>query len=521
MMRSLWAGVTGLGAHQIAMDVEGNNISNVNTTGFKYSRVNFANLLSQTSKIATAPQGELGGKNPMQVGLGTQVTSITTIYKQGSVQTTDKNTDLAIQGDGFFVVSPDGGQTYKYTRNGDFNFDAVGNFTDSNGYIIQGWMRDRETGEIDSTAPIRNITIPPGLTTPANDTTYITLKANLNSGNTIVNKKTIYELDAYNRWYDKNEDKSRGATETHNENSTAEDMFNTDKELTDRALDMGVLFNSTGEALNLRQGQGAWISYARAETSFDLSGSLSGSAKKLDIELNGVNITADIPDATDESMVNDIAIAINAESSKTGVTANVSGTTITLSNDNNSGTDARTKNIDLNEDLSWHFVEKIINDEISWLKKNISVLPRGYKNYLSPPFLDCDNCILRKIAILIVNDTVKAIEFKLKGNESMWSLNSSEKRTHLKQKSYHGKEWHRRMMDAIHQYFKEQNYKVVLEPSLNYGRADLGVYVDRKQILYIEVGTISLYKLWFNLSTMRDVTFLIVPSEETIIELKV
>jgi hypothetical protein len=181
----------------------------------------------------------------------------------------------------------------------------------------------------------------------------------------------------------------------------------------------------------------------------------------------------------------------------------------------------KNKNIDLNEDLSWHFVEKIINDEISWLKKNISVLPRGYKNYLSPPFLDCDNCILRKIAILIVNDTVKAIEFKLKGNESMWSLNSSEKRTHLKQKSYHGKEWHRRMMDAIHQYFKEQNYKVVLEPSLNYGRADLGVYVDRKQILYIEVGTISLYKLWFNLSTMRDVTFLIVPSEETIIELKV
>jgi flagellar hook protein FlgE len=125
-------------------------------------------------------------------------------------------------------------------------------------------------------------------------------------------------------------------------------MFNTDGELTDRGIDMSVLYNASGEAFNLQEGQGIWVSYARAETSFDLSGSLSGSAKKLDIELNGVNITADIPDATDESMVNNIAIAINAESSKTGVSANVSGTTITLSNDNNLGADSRTKNIDLN-----------------------------------------------------------------------------------------------------------------------------------------------------------------------------
>lgn len=179
-MRSLWAGVTGLQAHQIAMDVEGNNIANVNTAGFKYSRANFSDLLSQTSKIATAPQGELGGKNPMQIGLGTQVSSVTKIFKQGSIQTTDKNTDLAIQGDGFFVVSPDGGKTYKFARNGDFVFDADGNFVDSNGYIVQGWARDDETGEIDATAPIGNVTVAPGLTTPANDTSYITLKANLN-----------------------------------------------------------------------------------------------------------------------------------------------------------------------------------------------------------------------------------------------------------------------------------------------------------------------------------------------------
>jgi flagellar hook protein FlgE len=350
MMRSLWAGVTGLQAHQIAMDVEGNNISNVNTTGFKYSRVNFANLLSQTAKIATAPQGELGGKNPMQIGLGTQVTSITTIYKQGSVQTTDKNTDLAIQGDGFFVVSPDGGQTYKYTRNGDFNFDALGNFTDSNGYIIQGWMRDEETGEIDSTAPIRNITIPPGLTTPANDTTYIALKANLNSGDTIVNKKSIYALDAYQDWYDKNADKARSSTEINDENDPSFQMFNTDKELTDRGIDMGVLFNANGEAFNLREQQGVWVSYATARTQEFTVDSTVSNHDSLNITLNGVDIISSIIDTTgvtDQAKANDIASIINQYTSQTGVEAQVTSNRVTLVNTNTAGTEDNMKNIKL------------------------------------------------------------------------------------------------------------------------------------------------------------------------------
>jgi len=204
MLRSLWAGVSGLQAHQIALDTEANNIANVNTAGFKYSRVNFSDMLSQTSKIATAPQGTLGGKNPMQVGLGTQVSSITKIFKQGSVQVTGKNTDLAIHGDGFFIVSPDAGSTYKYTRNGNFNFDALGNFTDSNGYIVQGWKKDPVTNRIDTTAPIHNISITPGQTTPANKTSFIALKANLNSGNTITKKSAIYALDSKHGWYDVN-----------------------------------------------------------------------------------------------------------------------------------------------------------------------------------------------------------------------------------------------------------------------------------------------------------------------------
>ncbi len=184
MMRSLWSGVSGLNAHQVAMDVEGNNIANVNTTGFKYSRTNFQDLLSQTVKASTAPQGNLGGKNSLQVGLGASVSSVETMFKQGSIQNTDKATDMAISGDGFFVVTGDGGKTSRYTRSGDFTFDSNGNFVDPNGYIVQGWVAD-DNYKIDSAAGVKPISIPPGLTTPAHATSQIAIKANLNSGDTI------------------------------------------------------------------------------------------------------------------------------------------------------------------------------------------------------------------------------------------------------------------------------------------------------------------------------------------------
>lgn len=196
MLKSLFSGVSGLQSHQIAMDVESNNIANVNTIGFKYSRANFSDLLAQTNQIATAPQGSLGGKNAVQVGLGATVASVTRIHSQGSIQNTDKNTDVAIQGDGFFIVSPDGGNTYKYTRSGDFKFDGNGNFVDNNGFISQGWLRDEDTGIVDATAPIQDIIIPPGLTTPANASTVLTIKANLNSGSLVDQFSPSLDLDS-------------------------------------------------------------------------------------------------------------------------------------------------------------------------------------------------------------------------------------------------------------------------------------------------------------------------------------
>lgn len=248
MLKSLFSGVTGLQSHQIAMDVESNNIANVNTIGYKYSRANFSDLLAQTNQIATAPQGELGGKNAVQIGLGTTVNSITRIHSQGSIQNTDKNTDVAIQGDGFFIVSADGGNTYKYTRAGDFKFDASGNFVDNNGFIVQGWLRDEDTGLVDSTAPITNIQIPSGLTTPAFASTEITVKANLSSSAIVDQFSPTYQIS------------TAGVITTADGRTVA----------AADAEDMGIMFNGSGEAFQLSPataaslaggGQGMTISF--------------------------------------------------------------------------------------------------------------------------------------------------------------------------------------------------------------------------------------------------------------------
>ena len=121
------------------MDVIGNNIANVNTVGFKYSRANFSEMLNQTMVSSSGPTGEVGGTNGLQVGLGAEVKSSTKIFKQGSLESTDKNTDLALTGDGMFVVSRDGGKTKQYTRAGDFDFDRAGNLVNPAGNIVQGW----------------------------------------------------------------------------------------------------------------------------------------------------------------------------------------------------------------------------------------------------------------------------------------------------------------------------------------------------------------------------------------------
>ena len=357
MMRSLWSGVSGLQAHQIAMDVEGNNIANVNTYGFKYNRANFADILSQTPRVATAPQGQLGGQNAMQIGLGTTINSTTRIFSQGTLTATDKQTDLALQGNGFFVVSPDGGTTRYYTRNGDFVRDKAGNFVNNSGYIVQGWTRDDETGTIDSTGPISNIVIKEGLTTPARATTEVKIKGNLDSGNSIGQRSTpIYALDSVAGGRDYNNDGILNANEVHNENDTNNDEFYTNSRneqiLTERGVDLGVTFDELGNGLALRDGQGIWVSYANAKTEKFSIGSPAAQtigqinpAETLDITINGTTIKSQAGTMTS---ISDVAAAINAQYNKTGVRAEISeGNKLTLINRNNSGTTEETKNIHL------------------------------------------------------------------------------------------------------------------------------------------------------------------------------
>src|SRR3954469_6760150 len=136
MLRSLFSGISGLRAHQQMMDVTGNNIANVNTTGYKTSQVQFQDTLSQMVRAAGAPQGQAGGTNPAQIGLGVRLAGISTNFGQGAAQTTGKSSDLMIQGDGMFVVRGSGGENL-YTRAGAFSFDGNGQLVTNGGQVVQ------------------------------------------------------------------------------------------------------------------------------------------------------------------------------------------------------------------------------------------------------------------------------------------------------------------------------------------------------------------------------------------------
>jgi flagellar hook protein FlgE len=180
MMRSLYSGVAGLQNHQIRMDVLGNNIANVNTTGFKKSRVNFQDMISQTLSGAARPTDEVGGVNPKQVGLGMIIATIDTIHTQGSLQTTGVMTDLALQGEGFFILQ-DGEKRY-YTRNGAFSLDENGTLVNpANGMRVQGWQAQTVGGvtRINTAADITDLVIPVGGKDPAAATTAVQLACNL------------------------------------------------------------------------------------------------------------------------------------------------------------------------------------------------------------------------------------------------------------------------------------------------------------------------------------------------------
>jgi flagellar hook protein FlgE len=191
-LTSLYSGLSGLNANALQLSLIGNNLANVNTPGYKSSSAAFQDLLSQ---ILTGGSSS-GNVNSIQVGLGSRVASTNANFSQGSLQNTGINTNVALQGDGFFIVS--GTDGVNYTRAGDFHIDAKGNLVTSDGAFVQGYTRrDPLTNQIVTSGPLDNIVIPPGTLFPPIQTSIAKLIANLDAdapnGSTFTSTVQIYD----------------------------------------------------------------------------------------------------------------------------------------------------------------------------------------------------------------------------------------------------------------------------------------------------------------------------------------
>ena len=182
MLQAMYSGISAIEAHQERMDVIGNNIANVNTTAYKAGRVTFQDQLSQTLQGASLGNGAVGGTNPQQVGLGVRVGSIDTLMSQGGLQSTSKPTDMAIQGNGYFMLGDSTGVSY--TRDGSFTLDSNGSLVNaSSGAYVLGWKSDAN-GNIDSSkqiSPASRLSIPVGGLTAVQATSNLAFGGNLSA----------------------------------------------------------------------------------------------------------------------------------------------------------------------------------------------------------------------------------------------------------------------------------------------------------------------------------------------------
>ena len=188
MIRSMSSALSGLRNHQVMLDVVGNDIANVSTVGFKSSSTVFSDVLTQTLNGASAPGAQTGGSNPAQIGLGSRLAATVQSFTQGAIQRTGRTTDLAIQGDGFFVVD-NGGQNM-YTRAGAFMLDAAGNLTTADGMVVQGWQAD-PSGAVDTNTGLGPVQIRVGDLLPPTQTTRVDLGGNLSADAAIGDVSTL------------------------------------------------------------------------------------------------------------------------------------------------------------------------------------------------------------------------------------------------------------------------------------------------------------------------------------------
>jgi len=194
MEASLSSAVSGINAEQTWLDTISNNLANADTDGFSESNIEFSDMLTQAVSGASAPVPPArGGVNPVDVGSGVEVSSITPDFTQASVSSTGIASNAAIEGNGFFVVN-DGGQQL-YTQDGAFNLDANGNLVTGNGGLVQGWMASNN-GVITPNGPTSALTIPTGQQVPATATSQVVLGGNLSAGATTAQEATVTAYDA-------------------------------------------------------------------------------------------------------------------------------------------------------------------------------------------------------------------------------------------------------------------------------------------------------------------------------------
>lgn len=201
MLRSLFSGITGLRAHQQMMDVTGNNIANVNSSGYKSQTAVFESVISQAVKSPGAPvaaganAAARGGVNGVQIGLGVQLAGVSTNFGQGSSQLTGVSTDFAIQGNGFFTTN--NGTENLFTRAGSFTLDANGRLVSPDGSIVQGYMADA-TGVVNPNAAPEDVTLPVATLLPAVSSTTMKMAGNLSAdaeaGTTVISSITTYDV---------------------------------------------------------------------------------------------------------------------------------------------------------------------------------------------------------------------------------------------------------------------------------------------------------------------------------------
>ncbi|MCI0520677.1 MAG: flagellar hook protein FlgE [Chloroflexi bacterium] len=195
MLRSMFTAISSLNLHQYFMDVVADNLANANTYGFKSNRISFQDQFAQTLWMGSAPLGDLGGINPAQVGLGVRMGAISGNFSQGALQATGRNTDLAIQGDGFFIYA-DGTMNF-YSRDGALDLDSDGYLVNSaTGMRIQGWQAALVNGvpAVDTGSPIGPIQLPLG-TTMARATQNASLGGNLDANLPTVDDPATPEVE--------------------------------------------------------------------------------------------------------------------------------------------------------------------------------------------------------------------------------------------------------------------------------------------------------------------------------------